>query len=247
MIDLHCHILPGIDDGAANMEEALEMARMAVGSGVKAIAATPHCNIPNVYENYRGLELLERVEHFKLELAKKHIPLEVYPGMEAYATEELPELLKDGKLLPLADSRYLLMEFSFEEDPEWVEILLEAVLNQGYIPLIAHPERYGFVRRRPNLAYRYVQMGCALQMNKGSILGRFGRGIQELSMKLLDSRLIACVASDAHSSEVRTPHMREVREYLDKTFGRGCSQLLLMDNPERILKNEDVILPTDRR
>lgn len=241
MIDLHCHILPGIDDGSRNMEESLAMAKMAVESGVRAIAATPHCSIPDRYDNYNGPELLERMELFKEYLQKEEIPLQVYPGMEVYATEELPELLKAGKLMTIAGSRYLLVEFGFHEDPEWVEILLETILNQNYVPLVAHPERYAFIRRNPGLAYRYVRMGCALQMNKASILGRFGQSVQELSMELLACRLITCVASDAHSNTVRTPHMKEVREYLDDTFGKGCGQLLLMDNPERILKNEEIV------
>lgn len=241
MIDLHCHILPGIDDGSQNMEESIQMAKIAVESGVRAIAATPHCCMPSQCDNYNSPELLERIRYFKECLQKEEIPLQIYPGMEVYATEELPELLKAGTLMTIAGSRYLLMEFGFEEDPEWVDILLETVLNQGYTPFIAHPERYSFIRKNPRLAYHYVRMGCALQMNKASILGRFGRSVQELSMELLDCRLIACVASDAHSSTVRTPHMTEVREYLDDVFGKGCSQLLLMDNPERILQNEEIV------
>lgn len=242
MIDLHCHILPGVDDGARTMEESLQMARMAAESGVRAMCVTPHCNIPHLYGNYNESALRADFEQLRVNLAREEIPLTIYPGMEVYATEDLPELLAEGRLLTIANSRYLLVEFGFEEDEEWVEIMLQTILRQGYIPLIAHPERYDFIHRNPSLAYRYVRMGCALQMNKGSILGRFGRSIKHLAMELLECRLIACVASDAHGSEFRTTRMDEVKEYLDETFGKGCSELLLMDNPERIVKNREIVV-----
>ena len=115
MIDLHCHILPGVDDGAASDEESLAMARLAVESGVTAIAATPHCNLPGGPRNYVDAALRDRFLHLARLLVREEIPLRLYTGAEVYATPEVPALLRDRRLLTLGGSRYLLVEFGFDE------------------------------------------------------------------------------------------------------------------------------------
>lgn len=242
MIDLHAHILYGVDDGSRNLEESLQMARMAAESGVRAIAVTPHCNIPGFYENYDDSELRERFRELERAVREAGIPLKLYPGMEVFGRENLNELLQGHQLIPINDGRYLLIEFDFEEEAEWMNFLLEAVREAGLRPLIAHPERYGAVQADPDLAYQWVLRGCALQVNKGSVLGRFGRREQQTAELLLEHELAACVASDAHHSAFRTPHMRETADYLEEIYGRECVQQLLKDNPARILNGEDIVL-----
>ena len=144
--------------------------------------------------------------------------------------------------MPLNQTRNVLIEFDFEEAPDWMSFLLETVREAGLCPLVAHPERYGAVQADPDLAYQWVLQGCALQVNKGSILGRFGRREQHTAELLLDHELAACVASDAHHSAFRTPHMSDTAANLEEFYGRECVQLLLKDNPERILNSEDIVL-----
>ncbi len=241
MIDLHAHILPGVDDGSQSLEMSLEMARIAVASGVQHMALTPHCNLPdNFRTNYDNSELRQRMDALQLALERENIPLELYSGCEVFSTEETPLLLRQKKLLPLNDGSYLLVEFDFGEDLNFVSFILEAILDEGYIPLIAHPERYRFVIRDPGLTYEWVRMGCALQVNRGSILGRFGRPVQDTAWQLLEHQVVACVATDCHRSEFRTPHMADVADALGEAFGSGCLRLLLEDNPSRILQSQPV-------
>ena len=242
MVDLHAHILHGVDDGAQSLRESLQMARMAVESGVRAIVMTPHCNIPGFYENYDSSELRGRFRELKDALQEENIPLKLYPGMEVFGRENLNELLRRHRLIPVNDGGYLLLEFDFEEMAYWMSFLLEEIQSAGLRPLVAHPERYRAVQEDPNLAWHWVRRGCALQVNKGSILGRFGRREQQTAELLLEHELAACVASDAHHSAFRTPHMRELADYLEQTYGRECVQLLMIDNPARILNSEDIVL-----
>ena len=242
MIDLHAHVLYGVDDGSRNLEESLRMARMAAESGVWAMAVTPHCNLPGFYENYDSSELRGRFRELESAVREEGIPLKLYPGMEVFGRENLNELLKAHRLVPINGGRYLQIEFEFEEEPDWMNFLLETVREAGLRPLVAHPERYGAVQADPELAYRWVLQGCALQVNKGTILGRFGRREQQTAELLLEHELAACVASDAHHSAFRTPHMSETAHYLEETYGRECVQLLMIDNPARILNSEDIVL-----
>ena len=171
MIDIHAHILPGIDDGAEDVYDTLEMARMAADSGVDKIIATPHCNIPGMYGNYFGREYIDRYESVVRAVRKEKIPIEILPGMEVFSTEDLPELIVNHKIMPLNQSRYILMEFAFDEDPEFADSILKRVEEVGARPVIAHVERYEFIQDYPQIAYRWFRKGYVIQANKGSFLG----------------------------------------------------------------------------
>lgn len=236
MIDIHAHILPGIDDGAVDMEASIEMARMAAVSGVKYLVATPHCNIPRTFENYRDENLLRLYFEMREAVKKADIPIQIVLGMEIYATDELPILLEQNKVIGLNGTKYLLIEFDFEEDPAFCRKILRKCKDLGYMVIIAHPERYGFVQRNPEIAFEWYDLGYHLQLNKGSILGRFGRKAKIMAHNLLHERIACCVASDAHSSWRRTPHMSEVRDYLEARYGIYYTEILLDKNPRKILQ-----------
>lgn len=235
MIDIHSHILPGVDDGSPDMEESLEMLRMAAESGVKAIAATPHTNIPGMFENYYGSEIKRAFDALKLEIAQNEIPVQLFAGMEVFATRELPDLLKEGRVLTLNSTRYFLTEFSFDEEIWFCDSILDECAEAGFIPVIAHPERYYFVREYPQIVCTWREKGYGIQVNKGSLLGRFGMAVKRTANLLLEHDLVSCVASDAHSSQFRTPHMAEVEDFLIRNYGRTYTTLLLEDNPKKIL------------
>ena len=242
MIDIHCHILPLVDDGAESLEEAVEMARMAADSGVSVIIATPHCNLPYEEEkNYISPALQQRFFRFQQAVKAAGIPLTVLPGAEVLCTPEVPGLLAEGKLLTLAGGRYLLVEFFFDEDLDYMDEMLSAIANHGNIPVIAHPERYESVQRTPHIVERWFRAGYIIQLNKGSILGRLGRRAARTASWILDRGLAHVVASDAHSPSVRTPQMTPLAEYLSDRYGDGYAHILLEDNPGRILHNRPIL------
>lgn len=240
MIDLHIHILPGLDDGARTVEEALEMAEMAVESGVETLVVTPHSNQTGRFENYSTSELTGAYESFRQALAEEQIPLRILPGMEIFASDHMGRLIDDGLLSGLNHTDYFLVEFPFDAEPWWIGDILEELLEQGRIPLIAHPERYYGVQRYPMLIWEWLQLGCLTQVNKGSVFGYFGRSAQRTAEILLSNDLVTCMASDAHSPVVRTPYMEDTREYLEEWFGERTAYRLLKGNPEIIISNGKV-------
>lgn len=242
MIDLHCHILPGVDDGAPDLAEALQMARMAADSGVGTIVATPHCNIPDApMPNYLDKALLDRLVQLRTAIKDAGIPLKLYGGAEVFCTPQISELLESRKLLPLAGTRYLLVEFYFDESPEFMEDCFRRISRQGFIPVIAHPERYGAVQQDPQLIPRWFRKGYIILLNKGTILGRLGHRAEVCARWILEHGFAHAVASDAHGTEFRTPHMSELQYHLTSRYGPGCAQLLLSVNPGRIVKDQNVV------
>ena len=241
MIDLHCHILPGVDDGAQTPEQALDMARLAVDAGVATIAATPHTNIARMFENYASDELDARFTALRTLLKQQNIPLEIVTGAEIYFDGDVADMLRRGTVPTLGGTRYPLVEFSFHDRPSRVLDGLESLLDAGYTPIIAHPERYRFVQRDPGgLLPVFADMGCVLQINRGSPLGRFGEGALRVSRRMLEIGLVHLVASDAHSDTASTPWLADIRAFLRDTYGDGCPELLLERNPAHILRDEPV-------
>jgi protein-tyrosine phosphatase len=240
MIDLHTHILPETDDGSESIEDSVRMAKLAVESGVHTLIVTPHCNVKDTFDNYYDEALEQRFQAFSKALRKEELPLTVVLGMEVFGTEEVPELLWKGKLITLNHSRYLLIEFGFREDLPLVDFLINEITDQGYCPIIAHPERYPFVQRNPYLVYDWLERGCSLQVNKGSILGSFGRSIKNTSMILLEHNLVSFVASDAHGPHRRTTDLSGVRIFLEDNFTKEYADLLLEDNPRCVIENREL-------
>lgn len=234
MIDLHCHILPGLDDGSGSIEESLEMARVAAEEGVRTIVATPHCLIGGARDVKTGVMLLREL------LQEEDIPLRLYPGMEIFGTYDTARLLRENRLLTLNGSRYPLIEFSFHTDGEEETDILENVIRAGYQPLVAHPERYDYICYNPKLANRWKKMGCLFQVNRGSLLGRFGEEAQQMGMELVQRGFATVVATDAHSPRMRTPRVRDVHRLLSRAVSPFAAELLLGSNPQRILKNEEL-------
>lgn len=233
-IDLHTHILPGVDDGARTMEDALAMARLAVNSGVRTVVTTPHSN-----RDPRFASLVEsRVRALQYRLRCEGIPLRVLPGMEIFATEDTPARLAQGTLLPLAGTRYALVEFDFEEEPFFIEQILQGVRAVRFVPVMAHPERYACVGEQPELVRVWRQDGCLIQVNKGSLLGRFGEEIRETALQLLQDGVVTVVASDAHSPLMRTTEMATVAQFLSKEWSPAIERELLWENPRRLLADE---------
>lgn len=241
MIDIHSHILPGIDDGAADLYDTLEMVSAAAKSGVTAMIATPHCNIPEGYKNYFTKEYIAAVQQVREAVHKAGLSVSILPGAEAFATEELPQLLQDGKIMTLNQSRYLLVEFDFDEDPQYAQYMLEELQKLRVIPVIAHAERYRFVQKQPEFVYYWRKRGYPVQVNKGSFQGRFGKIEEQTAYLLMDHHLVSVIASDAHSPHVRTPVMANVYEELLERYPERYLEVLFTENPGRICRNEPIL------
>lgn len=244
MIDIHCHILPEVDDGSYSMSESLEMARMAADSGVTGIVATPH--FPGVPESLRHLETLtKRSAALSRELREERIPVKLYTGAEILCLPETAQLAKQRRLPTIAGTDYLLTEFRFDASASYMTRMLNTLLDAGYKPVVAHPERYAAVQQEPMLAAHWFgELECILQLNKGSVLGAFGTRVRQTSHALLDQGLAHIIASDAHSSHRRTPHMQQLRLWLEENCSPEYVQILLQRNPARLVNGRSMV-PTD--
>ncbi len=240
MIDIHCHIVPNVDDGSRNMEMSLDMVSAAYDSGVRSMIATPHC-YRGLYENYAGKRMQDAWEELHQAVRSAGIPVHLYQGMEIMATDDLPEQLRVGKVWTLNGTRYFLVEFNFNEDPAYCKKILRSCIEAGYKPVIAHPERYYFIQDERLPVYEWYLMGCAIQLNKDSVLGRNGIAAHETALSLLRHNLVSCIASDAHHTQVRTTDLDEVREYIIREFGEEYAYMLLEENPDRILRGRRLV------
>ncbi len=237
MIDIHCHILPQFDDGARSLDESLEMASLAHKSQINTIVATPHCNVPDAQNNYYGEKYKESFHQLNEAIAEKHIPIRLIPGMEVFVTYDLPNLIKDEKVITINNSRYILCEFGFSEDPEFIELMIRRIKELGLIPIIAHPERYDSVKYDIDFAREIVDAGALLQVNKGSFKQAFGPSAQKCAYELVKENLVSVIASDAHYSAYRTPYMLDIAKELESICD---AKTLFADNPLKICS--DIII-----
>lgn len=242
MVDIHCHILPGVDDGSPSMEDSLQMARH--GGGLRRHGH--HRHAPLQSSRGRPEELpLRRPAHGLFPAAAGPgaggDPSGHPPGGEVFCTPELPELLDRRQLQTLGGGRYLLVEFYFDESAEFMEQCFHQIRTRGLTPVAAHPERYDAVQRDPYMVRRWFEGGVVIQLNKGSILGRLGRRAQDTALWLLERGLAHAAASDAHSPTVRTTHMELLRRTLAEDFSPACPRLLLEENPRRILEDRPLV------
>lgn len=232
MVDIHSHILPSLDDGSRSLEESLRMARQAVSTGIRHMAATSHGNFYDyTLEDYWTV-FRKTQEAFTTE----QIPLKLYPGMEIFLDEDAFFLLEKKELLSLNSTDYLLVEFDFEELPEKVADRIGRLKKNGWRVVLAHPERYRFIQREPDLAYDLADRGCLLQVNGGSLLGDFGRTCERMALRFLEDGIVGAIASDTHDAEYRTPSAERVCRFLESFYEPAAVKLWMSENPSRILK-----------
>ena len=236
MIDIHTHILPNIDDGADSLEEAYEMALMAVRSGVEALVATPHSNQGMGIMDHERKKQEQAFQDLEQVLLREKVPLKLYRGMEIWSSIDMVEKIQTGKLITLNETPYVLIEFAFDEEPWWIEAIIDELQGAGLVPILAHPERYFCVQENPGLLSEWRMQGAQAQMNKGSILGRFGREIERTAEILLKKHLFTCIASDAHHAYIRTTDMKELEYYLQRHYSITEQERLLKQNPLSILR-----------
>ena len=238
MIDLHAHIIPGFDDGAQTIEDALDMARTAISSGVRIMTATSHgdfssCNPQIMIQKYRrGLSALRSA------IRRAGLPLRVASGMELLVNESLLHYAEKYPLPSLNGSGYLLVEFYFDIRYREAVRMLEVLRKMGYRLVLAHPERYDFTKQDVSRAAELADSGIILQINKGSLLREFGERSHRAAEWILSRGLAGVVASDAHDPVLRTPDLAEVADVLAMDYGAEAAEVLLKKRPAEILKGK---------
>lgn len=233
MIDLHCHILPYADDGAANMDEALELLSWEAEQGVETVCLTPHFRSEMFETTDEKIRTL--FARLTREAADNEIPLRLFLSREYYYDTGFLEKLHSGQILPMGNT--VLVEFSYGSAFRTLEEAALEVKAAGYQPLFAHVERYEVIQEEPEIVQSLSDMGVLLQVNAASILGREGWFTKRLAKRLLKSGCISVVASDAHDTVVRIPELGKCRKYLEKKFGREAASEWLLQNPLSILSN----------
>lgn len=237
MVDIHSHILHGLDDGPEIMEETIAMVGIAAKNEIHHIVASSHGN----YYSYDLQEYQHQFERLQQEIRARQIPVTVYPGMEIFVNGQALHLLEAGQLLSINHTNYLLIEFHFEENPENVCRYIDKLRNKNYNIILAHPERYIFMQKNPELAWYLEETGCVLQVNKGSLLGDFGEKCRTLAKAMMDDGIVRVIGTDAHDTVDRSPDLGRLMRMLKGEYSPVEIRLWLSENPSRILKGYPTI------
>jgi protein-tyrosine phosphatase len=233
MVDVHCHILPGVDDGARDLSESIEMAKKAVEQGIHTIVATPH-HLNNRYENPKQ-SIIDRVRELNQVLLEEKIDLNVLPGQETRIYGEMVKGYETGEILPIDNTQYVSVEFSSGHVPRYAEQLFYDLQTKGLIPVIVHPERNQEIIDRPELLYQLVKKGALTQVTAASVCGDFGKKIKSFTMQLIDANLTHFIASDAHNTSNRTFKMKEAFDMVQSKYGIDMVYLF-QENAELVIE-----------
>lgn len=217
MLDLHCHLLPGIDDGATDLAMSLEMARMAYDDGIRTVACTPHV-YPGMYENDTPT-IRAAIAELQAQLQDAGIGLNLVEGADAHLVPELPDRVRHGEVPTLAGSRYLLLEPPHHIAPPRFEDVVFDLMAAGCVPVITHPERLSWIEDHYEVFKRLAGRGVWLQVTGGALTGRFGRRAQYWGERLVDEGYCAILATDAHEPRRRPPLLAEAREAAARRVG----------------------------
>ncbi len=242
MIDIHNHMLPGLDDGPDGWEETLLMASMAVSDGIEGVVCTPHW-APGLMENTH-LRVSEAVETLRGRLHEEGIALDVYPGAELRLDVGLIGAVRSGRLLSINDTgKYALVELPFVALPQGLEHFIAEFPEHGITPVIAHPERNMHLCRQPERLYEMVRMGALAQLTSDSLLGRYGEEIRDFSIMLLKHDLAHVLATDAHGAQWRSPGLSEARGAVEAIAGKEAADRMVRDVPLAIVQGRSISVP----
>lgn len=239
MIDTHSHILAGLDDGAETMEQTKRLLEKAVEEQITGIIATPHGHHPNFKTDIGAIQTQLAAANSYIE--QQQLPIKLYSGLENRLSEQLPQRLKDGEALTLADSQYVLLELPSSGIPAYTVPIIQQLILANYVPVIAHAERNQGIIEKPERLRKLLLHGAVAQVTAGSLAGSFGKAIQKTAMTLIDANLIHVYGSDVHSLDKRPFLFNEGLDYLEKKNHHEMVDLML-ENNERILLNRNLIV-----
>lgn len=236
MIDIHSHILPGIDDGAKDLATAVEMAQLYLDNGFHHVVATPHW-LDDVNKN-PAADSRQAITSLQQELARRKMPLQLHHGGEFFISLDILAALKKGTGVSLANSRYVLVEFPMRDCSAFIETAVFQLLVKGYVPIIAHPERYSYVIDDPNLVYQWIEKGALIQLNMPSLMGMYGKKAEKTAEILLRHQMVHFLGTDAHSPRRRSPNVQPALSIAKKLIGADRVEKLMVMNPTHILQNK---------
>ncbi len=241
MIDLHNHILPGIDDGARDMDEALEMARMAVEQGFSGIVATPHYGSSQFFSDINRVR--EVVRELNQELIAQNISLTIFPGMEARLTADLLGRLSEGTILTINEGRHILLELPAMQAPAGFENFVRMLLNSGKGIVLAHPEKNIEIQRRPEIIYELLTLfkpgEFLVQITADSITGDAGQSALITAKYLLENDLAHILATDAHSPTERPPMISSALKVAASIVGKDRADKMTLEWPRAVINGEN--------
>lgn len=239
MIDLHSHILPGLDDGAKTLDVSIEMARRYLDQGVTCVACTPHI-LPGLYAN-DGAIIRRAALNLQERLAEKGIALKLVCGADNHIVPDFVRLLKTDQLLALADTRYVLVEPPHHVAPARLEALFFDILQGGYVPILTHPERLAWIEREYSKITALAERGVLMQLTSGSLLGRFGTRPRYWAEKLLCEGFAHILATDAHDNVRRPPDLLKGRFAVEKLLGPQIAEELVAVRPALVLSDLTIL------
>ena len=233
LFDIHCHIIPGVDDGAADEETSYKMLQMEYEQGVRNIIATPHFRRQMFETPYDVIE--QQFHVLKRQAAQIAPDLKVYLGSEFRSNMEMLESFQNKEAHTMAGSRYVLIEFAGDAYSEYVRERIYALLSHGYRPIIAHIERYECMRRDISLVEDLADLGAYMQINADSVLGKAGLGTKLYCQKLCKMHLAAYIASDCHGTRERISRLSKAYDYIFKKYGESYADWIFIENPKKII------------
>lgn len=238
MIDFHSHIIPEIDDGSRSIEETMLLLEEAQKAGFKTVISTSHY----VSEHYEFDEQSRKqfLDLIKIAANNSGINMELCLGSEIYADYDIVEILEEHKASTINDTNYILFELPMHEQIPNLKNMIYLLLGNGYIPIIAHPERYDYVKEDPNWLIEYIEIGVLFQANFASIIGLYGKEAQKTVKLLLKNNMIHFLGSDVHNANTIYPRMPEILEELKKVVDREQLEQLTEINPRLVLENKAV-------
>ncbi|MFJ8234257.1 tyrosine-protein phosphatase [Ureibacillus sp. NPDC094379] len=239
MIDIHSHILYNVDDGPQELEQSLAMLEEAAKEGITDIISTSHSFHPQY--NVSASIVTEQVSLLQNELLQRNISLKIHTGHEVRLCEEIVELCQTKQIHLLANSNYLLLELPSSTVPQYTKNIISALLAEGILPIIAHPERNKAIAEKPERLERLIREGAVAQLTSGSIAGHFGNAVQKISLELVRANLVHTYGSDAHNLTTRPFLYNEGLDYLEKKKELDTVDFFL-ENNERVVKNNPLVI-----
>lgn len=234
LTDIHCHMLPGIDDGAADAQESMAMLKKAYRDGVRRIIVTPHYRRGMFEPDPR--KVLHRYEKVKEKAAQIGANgIELYLGCECHRYSGMAQDLRKGILPTLAESRYVLVEFSGIDPYSRIRAVIYELTSAGFVPIIAHVERCRCMAEHLDNVQDAIDLGARIQVNAASVLGKHGRQLKRYCKKLMKRKMIDYIASDAHDLKVRPLLLRECADYVEKKWGKDIAKRIFVENPSEII------------
>jgi protein-tyrosine phosphatase len=237
-IDIHSHILPGVDDGAQTMAQSLEMLKTAAMQGINGIVLTPHNKAHR--HSISAASLKERTKQLQVEARNHNIPITLYPGMEIFYRDGVSQMLEDGELATMADSRYVLIEFDPMEQFSYIRSAIYELTSCNYTPILAHVERYSCFLTKPDNIRYVIENGGLIQVNASSCTGDMGFKGNQFIKKLIKDHLIHFIATDTHDNDRRAPNFAGCVRYLEKKTDASYMKRLFFGNAALMIQNESL-------